>query len=91
MTRADIESKYQVMNGRCTVHPFINELVYVPHFWHMATKGSRDNDLGGCVRFEVTDEDRAAYPELGAQPTVLLFQDSEGRVWELEDQDDDGV
>lgn len=90
MTRDDIEKDYRVKDGRCTAPgKFEGEPVYVPYFYFLWQMGFTDavEGAGNKARFHVTPDDKAKFPELDDQPTVLLYEDDQGFVVELEDQD----
>ena len=76
MIREDIEREYGVKDGICmTPGKFIGESVWVPHFWHRRSEADQGGlILNGLMTFTVTDEDRAAYPELLDAALVRLYE-----------------
>lgn len=81
MTRAEIEKEFTVRDGRI-VSPgkFEGEPVYAPHFWEALLDGFADED-GAVAWFDVTDEDRAEFPELQGIDRVSLETDDNGFVY----------
>lgn len=65
---------------------FEAEPLYVPYFYEVMTQGGSDEDLtfeeGEPIYsiFSVTDEDRAAFPELGDAKEIVLWEDDNGFV-----------
>lgn len=86
MTRKEIESQYTVRAGIIT-NPgkFEGEAVYVPYFWALTLEGAYDDELnhldaGPVAVFDVTDEDRAEFPELAKARKVYVHQTDSGFV-----------
>jgi len=86
MTRKQIESLYTVIDGIIT-NPgkFEGEAVYVPYFWALTLDGAYDGELhhldgGPAVVFDVTDEDRAEFPELANVRKVYILETDSGFV-----------
>jgi hypothetical protein len=71
---------------------FEGEAPYVPYFWDAYLNGAADDDTNGILTFNVTDEDRALFPELADRDAVYLYEDDNGFVGEAdgpaEDVDD---
>lgn len=62
---------------------FEGEMIYVPYFWQMYLEGGADDEVNGVLKFRVTDEDRALFPEIPKrQKWVRLWEDSVGFVRE---------
>ena len=63
---------------------FEGEPLFVPHFWDVFLDGGADwENEDDVIGFVVTPEDRAEFPELGAQAEVTLFQRDDGFVVEV--------
>ena len=57
---------------------------YVPFYWEIYLDGGADRDDGRVLGFDITAEDRAMFPELGARRrTVKLFETDQGFVCEV--------
>ena len=83
MTRQEIESQYRVENGIIrSPGQFEGEAVYVPHYWGIYLDGFADRDDGNVLGFDVTQEDKAEFPELKRRRTVKLVQRDDGFVCE---------
>ena len=83
MKRQEITDQYKVENGRiCTPGQFEGEMVYVPHYWDIYLNGFADRDDGRVLGFDVTQEDKAEFPELKKRRTVKLYQRDDGFVCE---------
>jgi len=83
MLRSDVERNYSVIDGRIT-NPgqFEGERIYVPHFWDAYLRGFTDRDDGCILGFDVSENDRAEFPELKNRRTVKLYQRDDGFVRE---------
>jgi hypothetical protein len=83
-TRQQIEKDFKVINGTI-VSPgmFEGERVYIPYFWQCFLNGGADRDNGRVLGFDVTKEDKEAFPELGRKRTVKLYQRDDGFVCEM--------
>lgn len=83
MTRKEIEAQFTVVDGRIrSPGRFEGEMVYVPHFWDIGMDGFADRDDGSTWGFDVTQEDKAEFPELKKRRTVKLYQRDDGFVCE---------
>lgn len=81
MTREDIEREYTVQNGIIrNPGKFEGEPIYAPFFYDALMNGMADEDDGDEAWFDITDEDRAMFPELGACTRVILRQSDQGFV-----------
>lgn len=83
MKRQEIEQDYDVKNG--VIHSpgkFEGEAVYVPFYWDAYLNGGADEDLDSYLIFNVTNEDRAQFPELAGVQTVKLYEREDGFVCE---------
>lgn len=89
MKRADVLNGYSVSHGRiCTPGRFEGEAIYAPYFWAMVMDGDGEElanmDDGGwqyASLVEVTDEDRAEFPELRADTVnILVIQSDVGFI-----------
>lgn len=86
--RAMIEADYRVEHGIIrSPGKFEAEPVYVPHFYNLWLDGgaddeetSGDDDGAGTLVFNLTDDDRRDWPELGNARVLRLCQDSYGFV-----------
>jgi hypothetical protein len=101
--RTEIEQTYKVgADGRITSPgKFEGEPLYVVHFWDFYLDGCDDVHMidGTYVsRFEVSDEERAEFPELAGAVWVDLWESEQGFVYSrtydageaLPDDDDSG-
>lgn len=87
MTRDEIESTYQIENGRI-VSPgkFEGQPVWVPALWSIALEGLADSDDGETFGFTIPKGDplRVEYPELdawlGRRRSVRLIQSDSGFI-----------
>lgn len=60
---------------------FEGEPIYAPYFWEAFLNGCADRDSGGVLGFDITDEDRAAFPEIPRRRrTIKLWEDEQGFV-----------
>lgn len=83
VTRAEIEKEYRVDNGIIrTPGMFEGERVYIPYFWDAFLNGMADRDDGYILGFDVTQEDKAQFPELKRKRTVRIYQRTDGFVRE---------
>jgi len=62
---------------------------YVPHFWEAYLEGLADDDDGAVLRFDVTLEDVAEFPELADVESVFLAETDCGSVVECDGMSDD--
>jgi len=62
---------------------FEGEAAYVPYFWDHYLNGFADDDDGEVLRFDVTDEDRRRFPDLGRVDFVKLRETDSGFVIEV--------
>jgi hypothetical protein len=56
---------------------------YVSYFWAIGLEGCADRDDGETYGFDVTNEDRALFPELKGRRTVRLMERGDGFVVEV--------
>lgn len=62
---------------------FEGEPIYVPYYWEQFMDGGADDDEGCTLKFNITPEERKAFPELGKkQKVVRIFQNDQGFVSE---------
>lgn len=84
MTRQDILNEFTVENGIIrNPGKFEFEPIYAPYFYDAYLNGMADEDDGEELWFDVTDEDRAQFPELGKCTRVICREDSQG-FWRCE-------
>ena len=84
MTRQEIEAIYKIVDGRIrSPGMFEGEMVYVPYFWDIFLNGYSDRDDGKILGFDISQEDKAVFPELKRRRTVRLFQRDDGFVCEV--------
>lgn len=84
MKRSEIEASYRVEGGIIrSPGKFEGEAVYVPHFWKIGLEGFADRDDGKVWGFDLTDEDKAEFPELKGRRTIKLLERDDGFVVEL--------
>ena len=62
---------------------FEGECRYVPYYWGAFLDGGADRDDGRVLGFDVTDEDKAMFPELRRRRTVKLYERDDGFVCEI--------
>jgi len=62
---------------------FEGEAAYVPYFWEQFLEGFADRDDGEVIGFDVTDEDKALFPELRHRRAVSLVENDVGFVIEV--------
>ena len=64
---------------------FEAEPVYAPYYWDLAMiSGEDETECDGDTLisvFNVSDEDRAIFPELNDVKTIRLWEDGNGFVW----------
>lgn len=86
MKREEILEQYEVNDGGEIESPgkFEGEAVYAPHFWDMVLSGFGETVYDGDTPisfFEVTDEDRAQFPEISPETCfVSILEDTQGFV-----------
>ena len=56
---------------------FEGEMYYVPYFWAESLEGGADWEADGIWGVQITDEDRARFPELKAEDAWLFMEESE--------------
>lgn len=72
---------YKIVNGRiANPGKFEGEPAYVVYFWDAFLNGFADEDDGETLTFDVTDDDRAKFPELAEIKTVYLWETEAGFV-----------
>lgn len=84
MTRQQVCEEYTVKDGR--IHDcgrFELQPVYVPHYWDIYLNGFADIDDGEVLKFKVTKEDRAEFPELKGRHWVSIRQTDQGFIEEI--------
>lgn len=80
----NVKAEYTVRNGIIqSPGKFEGQASYVPHFWDAYLNGCADRDDGRILGFDVTAEDKAAFPALKRRRTVRLMEDSQGFVVEV--------
>lgn len=62
---------------------FEGEARYVPYYWDIGLEGCADRDDGNTWGFNVSKEDKIAFPELKRRRTVKLIEDNLGFVREV--------
>jgi hypothetical protein len=83
MTRQEILSQYNIINGRIrSPGKFEGEMLYVPFYWDIYLSGFADRDDGKILGFDVEPEDKQQFPELKKRRTVKLYQRDDGFVCE---------
>ena len=85
MKREEIIAQYAIDERGIIQTPgkFEGERLYVPHFWQVYLEGGASHDNGYILRFYLTPEDRAEFPELKARKVVRLIQRDDGFIREL--------
>lgn len=80
--KEQLQSEYSVdESGRITnAGKFEREPLWAPYFWGAALDGMADDDDGHYFRFDLTDDDKALWPELAGHKLVKLIEDSNGFV-----------
>ncbi|MDP3768461.1 MAG: hypothetical protein Q8S13_10640, partial [Dehalococcoidia bacterium] len=79
-----IEAHYQVANGRIrSPGKFEDEMVYVAFYWGAFLDGGADDERGDVLMFDVSDDERVAFPELGTKRRVRLRETDTGFVVEV--------
>lgn len=62
--------------------PFKDQPIYAPYFWNAYLDGTYDDEYvengEHVVVFNVTEDDRYDYPELGGATTVYIWEDTQG-------------
>lgn len=91
MTRQDILDHYKVDSHGVIRSPgkFEGEMLYIPYFWEVGLDGLADDDIevgNDNVEwiFEITDDDRAMFPELGKTTVLKLWESDQGFVYSEE-------
>lgn len=91
MTRDDILRDYKVDSHGVIRRPgkFEGEMLYIPYFWEVGLDGLADDDIevgNDNVEwiFEITDDDRAMFPELGKTTVLKLWESDQGFVYSEE-------
>jgi hypothetical protein len=84
-TREDILKAYELSkDGKIqTKGMFLNERVYAPYYHELFAEGKADRVSGSYCRFEVTDADRAMFPELKHKREVRFSMDAKGYFCEV--------
>lgn len=83
MTRQDILNEYTVNDGGIIQNPgkFESEMLYAPYFYDAMLNGMGDETLAdNSELFELSDEDRAMFPELGSDTFLVLSESDSGFV-----------
>lgn len=62
---------------------FEGERRYVPYYWRIYLDGCADRDNGRILGFDVTDEDKAIFPELRRRRAISLRETDSGFVVEV--------
>ena len=61
---------------------FKDQTIYAPYFWNAYLDGTYDDEYvengEHVVVFNVTEDDRYDYPELGGATTVYIWEDTQG-------------
>jgi hypothetical protein len=82
--RQEIEKEYRMQDGRIrSPGKFEGEMVYVVFYWNSFLDGGADDDTDDVLSFNVTPEERSAFPELGKAKTVRLREREDGFVVEV--------
>jgi hypothetical protein len=83
LTRDYIRKTYNVTSDGIIRSPgkFEGEPLYTPYFWSLMLDGGGDEEDGDDVIFQITDEDRRLYPELGSITRLALREDENGFVY----------
>lgn len=75
----NIRAEYTTdQHGRITqLGKFEGQMIYVPHFWDAYLNGCADRDDGTVLGFDITPEDRAAFPELPARKRTIRLRETD--------------
>ena len=81
MTRNEIVVEYE-NDGQRITQPgkFESEPLYAVYFWDCYLNGCADEDDGDVLTFDVTDEDKAEFPELQNVRHVFMWETDQGFV-----------
>lgn len=60
---------------------FEGEPTYAPYFYDALLNGFADTDEGDVATFDVTDDDRALFPELKDVQHVYLWESEQGFIY----------
>lgn len=60
---------------------FEGEMIYVPYFWQQGLDGCADDDDGETFSFEIGDDERQQFPELGDAKRIALSESESGFVF----------
>ena len=81
MTRKEIMAQYETRPSGVIVSPgkFEGEMLYAPYFYDLLLNGTvAYDDDDGREFIDVTDEDRAEFPELAGASRVECYEDDNG-------------
>lgn len=86
MTRLEILKSFEVYPNSVVIRTpgkFEGEPIYAPYFWDLSLEGMADSysDDGEVITFQVTDDDRAEFPELTDVKYVRLHESDNGFVF----------
>lgn len=83
--RLQILKDYRVSARGCISSPgkFEGEMLYVPYFWNLGLEGGADRDDGKVFGFDISPEEKFAFPELRGRRTVKLYERDDGFVCEI--------
>lgn len=60
---------------------FEGEALFAPHFWDLGLDGGADSDDGNEFVFNLTDDDRAEFPDLNEADILVMTEDENGFVY----------
>lgn len=59
---------------------FEGEPLWAPYYWDVYMNGGADDDDGGCLSFDVSEDDRVIFPELADVARVEIYQRDDGFI-----------
>jgi hypothetical protein len=83
--REEILKTYRVNERGIITSPgqFEGEMYYLPYYWEIYLDGCADRDDGKTLGFDISPEEKIAFPELRRRRTVRLCQLDQGFIVEL--------
>lgn len=90
MTREEIKAEFKTSEDGVILSPgkFEGEMVYAPHYYGRIIEGDGEEkelpDGSYSTFFEVTDEERQEFPELGDIQVVECYQNDAGQFFCVE-------
>lgn len=84
MTRDELVQQFRVIEGRVQDGgKFCGQPIWVAYYWGLAQTGGADQEIpeNNEYVFDLDDEDRMLWPELGNAQVLYLWEDSDEVRW----------